>query len=163
MPRIALVAALFVASLGSIGAHAEHCASPIHLLSGRGLLLDYQTIGCDVIADESTPTDIIQPGGTTLLVRYEGGKPIDGVRDRETNEVTGSTLTFAGRITPLRFTQGTGLGGTPIASFDSQYITISNQESLTGGLALIRVCEPVEEAEPICEERTYYTMSDYPA
>ena len=137
----------------------EHCANPVNLLSGAGLLLNPRTAGCDVIAEDfpETPgddsnSDWIMPGATQGIVRWdEGSEPVDGVRDQE-GIVTGSRIDIDGVVTALRFTPGTGLDGAPAAFFDSQAIGISRTASLTA-VATITVCR--DEVGEDCETAVY--------
>lgn len=154
-----LIAVLVAASVFPAGGAlaTEHCDNPVNFLSGVGLLLNPRTVGCDGIAEDfpETPeddsnTDWIMPGATQGVVRWtEGGQPADGVQ-QEDGSIVGSQIQIGEVITPLRFSQGEGLDGSPGDFWDSQPISITRSDSMTG-IATITVCrdEACEDAETV--------------
>jgi hypothetical protein len=155
-----LLAALLLGMLAPVAAQAdypEECESPIRLLSGRGVLFDWGAVNCDY-AQEPTlgSTSVIIPGGTNMVVRFNGAKPHDG------NKLagTGSTVTYQDKTIYLRFEPATGADGNPLAGYWDASFGVGNVETVNAGEFHISVISPEGlEGADVTYERSYNTVA----
>lgn len=155
-----LLAALMLAILAPVTAQAEYpeeCDSPIRLLSGRGILFDWGAVNCDYAQEPALgSTSIVIPGGTNMVVRFNGAQPQDG------NKVTGegSNVTYQGKTVYLRFEPATGAGGDPLAGYWDASFGVGNAESVTAGEFLITVISPEGlDGADVTYTRSYNTVA----
>ncbi|MFP5224169.1 MAG: hypothetical protein ACLGH3_01220 [Actinomycetota bacterium] len=155
-----LLAALLLGMLAPVAAQAdypEECESPIRLLSGRGVLFDWGAVNCSY-AQEPTlgSTSIVIPGGTQMVVRFNGAKPVDGISQMG----TGSKVTYGQTTKYLRFEPATGADGNPLAGHWDASFSVGNVETVNAGEYLISVISPEGlEGADVTYERSYSTVA----
>lgn len=154
-----MAAVLILGTLVPTGAKAEYpdeCDSPIRLLSGRGVLFDWGAVNCDY-AQEPTlgSTSIVLPGGSNMVVRFNGAQPVNG------NKVagTGSTVKYGANTAYLRWEAATGADGGPLAGYWDASFNVGNVDTLTAGEYLITVLSPEGlEGALVTYTRSYNTV-----
>lgn len=155
-----LLAALLLGMLAPVSAQAEYpeeCDSPIRLLSGRGVVFDWGAVNCSY-AQEPTlgSTSIVIPGGASMVVRFNGAKPVDG------NKLlgTGSNVTYGTNTVYLKFEPATGADGNPLAGYWDASFGVGNLDTINGGEYHISVISPEGlDGADVTYERSYNTLA----